>query len=114
MIMKKKGIKLKINMGSVWKADWESTERTSVESIIAMYDAGIELDVLNVWGVIKEKLQAEGVVEIQIGKKHYDLNMTFGSFESEAAGVKELLEEAIRKIKAEKQLSDVHKGTGNK
>jgi Domain of unknown function (DUF4157)/APOBEC-like N-terminal domain len=105
-------IKLTINASSVYKADWRSIELTSVKSVIAMQNAGIELNALKIWDVIKQKLQAAGVQELQLGKEYYDLNQWTGDFESKQAEVQGLLESAERELRGRGSLTKVApKGT---
>jgi hypothetical protein len=104
-------LKFALNMGSVYKADWQSVERTSAEHLIAMHNAGIQLNALKVWKVIKSKLQAAGVKEIGVGGRIYNLEEWTGSFASEEASMRVMVEDALEKVRSQKPVSDASKGT---
>ncbi len=99
-------IKFKLNMVGVYKANWQSIELTSEKSWIKMHNAGIDLDVLKVWAVLKENLQAKGVQEIYYNGRYHYLNEVAGTFMTEELH----LEEILKDIKARPRLAEVHKG----
>ena len=92
-------IKLTLQASSVSKADWQSIQKTSIKSLIAMHKAGIHLDVLQIWSVLRSKLKAAGVEEIQLGREYFvNLNQWTGDYESKEAEVQELLSDVLREV----------------
>lgn len=81
-----------------------------------MLEAGITVQPLYVWEVLKKKLQAQGVKEIKASNGQiYNLNEWAGHFTSQTFEVENKLEDVARQIEKEKgskqKLGEIQKGT---
>ena len=111
-------IKLRINAASVWRKTltYNRQDFTSDAAIQEMLNAGIEIQPLHVWEIIKKKLLDAGVQEIKISKNNVlNLNMEAGDYASDAYGVEEKVRDAAKQLnlewKVKQELSGVGKGT---
>jgi hypothetical protein len=88
-------IRLIVNAASIYKADWRSHEQTSIESVIAMKDKGIEINASKIWEAIEAKLKQFAQFEWN-GKMYADWEIRI--FKSEAPDVQSLIDDAVKKI----------------
>lgn len=90
-------IKLIINAVAITRSNWQSHAQTSIQSVVAMKEAGIEITASTIWQVIQKKLKE--FAEFEWNGKVYDRS-EIETFKREAADVQELIDDATKKINA--------------
>ena len=88
-------IKLIVNVVAMTKMDWQSSEQTSIKSLIKMKQAGIEINTSKVWAAIEAKLKEFEQFEYE--SKMYDKGQ-ISTFKAEASQVQVAINNAVRVI----------------
>ena len=100
-------IRLIVNAVTITRADWRSHEQTSVDSVVAMIDAGIQVNASKVWSAIEAKMKE--FPQFEFDGKAYD-KAEISTFKAEASGVQQLIDDAMAKI-AQRKLKSTQRGS---
>jgi hypothetical protein len=88
-------IRLVVNIVAMTKADWQSSEQTGIDSLVALRRKGVEINASRVWAAIEDKLK-------QFEQFEYESTMfdrgEIDDFKSKASSVQSAIDDAVKKL----------------
>ncbi len=109
-----KYVSLTIDMVSIYKAQgtFEPTDRTSKQALVDMMKAGIKLNPLRIWELIKKKAASSGALEFTYPGQNirYPIDVAADEFIAQENGVKSALDEAAQEFEKQQQVEKQGKG----